>query len=134
MSVDDTCRTIVGIVIVELLRSIQAPGVYNNVFYYVRLPVPAISFFFFLNHPAPPEISPLSLPDALPTPLRLADGPPARRAPLAGQAGRVDRPRRARRLAARHGGRLLDVRRAGHLREADGDHEGDPSQIGRAHV
>ena len=58
--------------------------------------------------------------------LGLQHGAPARRATLAGQAGRVDRARLARRLAARHGHGLRDVRRGGHLFEADGDHEGDP--------
>ena len=56
--------------------------------------------------------------------LRVADGAPARRAHVARQAGRVDRPRLARRLAARHGRRVRDLRCDGHLREADGDHEG----------
>ena len=59
--------------------------------------------------------------------LRLADGAPPRRAHVARQAGRVDRPRLARRLAARHGGGVRDLRGAGDLREADGDHEGDPA-------
>ena len=54
-------------------------------------------------------------------------GAPARRAHVAEQAGRLDRARLARRLAARHGGGVRDVRRDGHLREADGDHEGDPA-------
>src|ERR1039458_10904978 len=31
-----------------------------------RVPGVLVRFFFFLNDPAPPEISPLSLPDALP--------------------------------------------------------------------
>ena len=60
--------------------------------------------------------------------LRVADGAPARRAPVAGQAGRVDRPRLARRLAARHGGGLRDVPGDGDLRQADGDHEGDAAR------
>ena len=60
--------------------------------------------------------------------LRVADGAPARRAHVAGHARRVDRPRLARRLAARHGGCLRDVRGDGDLREADGDHEGDPAR------
>ena len=60
--------------------------------------------------------------------LRVADGAPARHHDAAGHAGRVDRPRQPRRVTARHGSRLLDVPRDGRLREADGDHEGDPSR------
>ena len=56
--------------------------------------------------------------------LRVADGAPARRAPVPRQAGRVDRARLAGRLAARHGDGVRDLPGDGHLREADGDHEG----------
>ena len=65
--------------------------------------------------------------------LRVADGAPARRASLARQAGGVDRPRLARRLAARHGRRVRHVPGDGHLRQADGDHEGDPAGRPRRH-
>src|SRR5256885_11754334 len=37
--------------------------------FFICTPRPACSHFFFFNDPAPPEISPLSPPDALPTPL-----------------------------------------------------------------
>ena len=51
----------------------------------------------------------------------------ARRPPDA-EAGRLDRPRLAVGLAARHGGGVRDVRRRRHLRAADGDPQGRPPE------
>src|SRR5256885_5488079 len=46
--------------------------------FFVTLPHPLISFFFFFKDPAPPEISPLPLPAALPIPARFQRREPRR--------------------------------------------------------
>src|SRR5258708_31755769 len=53
-------------IIVLFLTVLLYFTIYNMVLNAVFPPSPYLSFFFFFNDPAPPEISPLPLPDALP--------------------------------------------------------------------
>src|SRR3989449_6865428 len=86
-----------------------------------------LSFFFFLNDPAPPEIYTLSLHDALPISARDRPGPgreappaPARRAHGRALAGRVPAHGRPPRAARSRHHRSHDRARHGHRPRAVG--------------
>src|SRR2546428_13082226 len=104
-------------------------------FFFYFLTPPLRFFFFFFNCPAPPEIYPLSLPDALPISDRAAPLRARRQGAAAGHA------RGIRFAAVEAGDRQHDPlrcrRRDRHYsrrRHHDLARPADVDQIGRAHV